>query len=95
MRFEGTWTPAAAALWHAVERAHAATPDPAPIVSANAWSTRPWTNEYNRGSDRFGFTYVDARRGVWQWTLVDPGGVQVRPDEYGAKFLQEGGKVQF
>ena len=39
------------------------------VVSANYFEARPYRNEYDRGSDKFGFVYVIGRQVYFmEWT---------------------------
>jgi hypothetical protein len=49
------WTPEIYALW---EEYMAGVHDERPVVEANHFTPRPYVDEYNRGSDEIGFTYV-------------------------------------
>jgi hypothetical protein len=56
------WTPAIWALWHT----HADDADPKYRVGdahdANYFTSRPYVDQYNRGSREAGFTYTVGRR---------------------------------
>lgn len=52
------WTPEIAAKFDTALRS---TDDSRPVVNANYFTPRPWSNEYDQGSDTEGFTYVRDR----------------------------------
>jgi len=53
-----TWTPEILEAW---TKALQGIDDPAPVTSANYFTPRPYRNEYDRGSDEYGFTYIRSQ----------------------------------
>ena len=73
------WTPEIWQLWHTLaEKADPKAFDFAKVERANYYTPRPYVDQYNRGSEYEGFTYVvvgtDGYKHVWQsqWKGGDP-----------------------